>query len=66
MDKAKEALKAELMELYSQSLDEMLAECSEQADFTVLEEQVERLASKALPQTMSTLVEKRGLFPPEL
>lgn len=66
MDKAKEALKAELLEMYSQALDEMLEECPEQADFAVLEEQVEKLAQKTLPGTLSTLAQERGIFPPEL
>ncbi len=66
MTKAKEALKAELLELYSQNLDEMLETCPERADFAVLEEQVEKLAARTLPQTLSTLAKKRGIFPPEL
>jgi hypothetical protein len=66
MNKAKEALKAELLELYSQGLDEMLETCPEQADFAVLEEQVERLAERTLPKTLSTLASERGIFPPEL
>ncbi len=66
MTNAKEALKAELLELYSQGLDEMLADCPEQADFAVLEEQVERLAERTLPTTLSTLAKKRGIFPPGL
>jgi|FLYL01.1.fsa_nt_gi hypothetical protein len=66
MDKAKEALKAELLEMYSQALDEMLEACPAQADFAVLEEQVEKLAQKTLPETLSTLAQERGIFPPEL
>jgi vacuolar-type H+-ATPase subunit E/Vma4 len=66
MNKAKEALKAELLEMYSQALDEMLEGCPEQADFTVLEEQVEKLAQKTLPETLSNLAQERGIFPPEL
>jgi hypothetical protein len=66
MDKAKEALKAELLELYSQALDEMLEDCPEQADFVVLEEQVEKLAQKTLPEALANLAQERGIFPPEL
>jgi phytoene/squalene synthetase len=66
MDQAKRALKAELLELYDQALDEMFSDCPERADFTVLEEQVETLAQKMLPKTLTALVEERGLFPPKL
>jgi hypothetical protein len=66
MKKAKEALKAELLELYSQALNEMLETCPERADFAVLEEQVERLAERTLPKTLSTLATERGIFPPAL
>ena len=66
MNKAKEALKAELLELYSQALDEMLEDCPERADFAVLEAQVEKLARQTLPETLSTLASERGIFPPEL
>ena len=66
MTKAKEALKAELLELYSNALDEMLETCPERADFAVLEAQVEKLAHKTLPETLSNLALKRGIFPPEL
>ena len=66
MNKAKEALKAELLELYSQALDEMLEDCPEQADFAVLEEQVEKLAQKTLPEVLSNLAQERGIFPPKL
>ena len=66
MDKAKEDLKAELLELYSVALDEMLKACPKQADFAVLEAQVEKLASQTLPETLSNLAQERGIFPPEL
>jgi hypothetical protein len=66
MNKAKETLKAELMELYRQALDEMLEDCPEQANFAVLEEQVEKLAQRMLPETLSNLAQERGIFPPEL
>ena len=66
MDKAKEALKAELLELYSQALDEMLETCPEQEDFAVLEERVEQLARQTLPETLSKLAQERGIFPPDL
>jgi len=66
MNKAKEALKAELLGMYSQALDELLEECPEQADFAVLEEQVEKLAQKTLPETLSNLAQERGIFPPKL
>jgi hypothetical protein len=66
MDKAKEALKAELLELYSQALDEMLEACPEQEDFVVLEERVEQLARQTLPKTLSKLAQERGIFPPDL
>lgn len=66
MTKAKESLKAELLELYSGALDEMLETCPEQADFAVLEEQVEKLAERTLPKTLITLAVERGIFPPEL
>ena len=66
MNKAKEALKAELLELYSQALNEMLEACPEQADFAVLEAHVEKLASKTMPETLSNLASTRGIFPPEL
>ena len=66
MDKAKEALKAELLELYSQALDEMLEACPEQEDFAVLEERVEQLARQTLPETLSKLAQERGIFPPDL
>jgi hypothetical protein len=66
MNKAKEALKAELLEYYSQALDEMLQSCPERGDFSELEDQVEILAQKMLPKTLETLVEERGLFPPKL
>ncbi len=66
MNKAKEALKAELLEYYSQALDEMLKACPERGDFTELEDQVETLAQKLLPKTLETLVNERGLFSPKL
>jgi hypothetical protein len=66
MDKAKEALKAELLELYSQALDEMLETCPEQEDFAVLEERVEQLARQTLPETLSKLAQERRIFPPDL
>jgi len=66
MDKAKEALKAELLELYSQALDEMLETCPEQEDFAVLEERVEQLARQTLPETLSKLAQERGIVPPDL
>jgi len=66
MDKAKEALKAELLELYSQALDEMLETCPEQEDFAVLEERVEQLARQTLPETLSKLAQERGISPPDL
>lgn len=56
-------MKAELLELYSQALDEMLGNCPERADFAVLEEQVEQ---RALPETLNKLAQERGLFPPKL
>ena len=55
MTKAKEALKAELLELYSGALDEMLEACPQRADFGELEEQVEKLATRILPKTLSSL-----------
>ena len=66
MNKAKEALKAELLELYSQGLGETLEDCPERADFAVLEAQVEKLARQTLPETLGTLALKRGIFSPEL
>ncbi len=45
-------LKEQLMEHYSQALDGLFADCPEGADFVVLEEQVEKLASKTLPATL--------------
>jgi hypothetical protein len=66
MNKAKEVLKAELLEYYSQALDEMLETCPERGDFTELEDQVETLAQEMLPKTLEALVEERGLFPPKL
>jgi hypothetical protein len=66
MKRAREALKAELLEYYSQALDEMLEACPGRGDFSELEDQVETLAQKMLPKTLETLVEERGLFPPKL
>ncbi len=66
MNKGKEVLKAELLEYYSQALDEMLKACPERGDFTELEDQVEMLARKMLPKTLEALVNERGLFPPKL
>ncbi len=66
MNKAKEALKAELLEYYSQALDEMLEACPERGEFSELEDQVETLAHKMLPKTLEALVSERGLFPPKL
>jgi hypothetical protein len=66
MDKAKEALKAELLELYSQALDEVLEACPEREDFAVLEERVEQLATQTLPETLSRLAQAKGIFPPKL
>lgn len=57
-------LKEQLMEHYSQALDELLVACPEGADFVELEEQVERLASKTLPVTLSTLAAEREISPP--
>ncbi len=51
MNKAKEALKAELLELYSQALDEMLEAYPEQADFAVLEAHVEKHVAYALDRS---------------
>ena len=51
MNKAKEALKAELLELYSQALNEMLEANPEQADFAVLEAHVEKHVAYALDRS---------------
>ena len=63
MNKAEEALKAELLELCSGALDEMLKTCPERADFAVLGAQVEKLVNQTLPKTLSNLAEERGIFP---
>lgn len=57
-------LKEQLMKHYSQALDELFVACPEGADFVVLEEQVEKLASKTLPATLSALAAEREIFPP--
>jgi hypothetical protein len=57
-------LKEQLMEHYSQALDGLFADCPEGADFVVLEEQVEKLASKTLPATLGALAAEREIFPP--
>ncbi len=66
MTKAKEALKAELLELYSGALAEMLAACPKRVGFGELEEQVKKPATRILPKTLSSLAEKRGIFSPEV
>jgi hypothetical protein len=63
MNQAKEALKAELLAFYSQAIEEMLADCPEKADFAMLEDQIEILASKVLPKTLQKLVDERGISP---
>jgi hypothetical protein len=57
-------LKEQLMDHYSQALDELFADCSKDDDFVKFEEQVEKLASKTLPATLSALAAEREIFPP--
>jgi hypothetical protein len=63
--KGKSALKEELLKRYSQALDEMLEESEGIEDFGELEEAVNGLAQKTLPQTLSALQGSKD-FPPEM
>jgi vacuolar-type H+-ATPase subunit E/Vma4 len=63
MRKDKTTLKTELLTKYSEALDELLKECETKEDFRELEEAVEKLAAKALPETLKQVVESKDFFP---
>ena len=50
MKKSQAELKAALVAKYSEAINELLAETEAKEDFRELEEAVERLASKTLPE----------------
>jgi len=66
MTKAEQAVKAELMEVYSQALDELFAENPDRLAFGELEQEIEKLSEKILPETLARINRAKGIFPPEL
>lgn len=56
-------MKEELLKRYSQALDELLEESEGIEDFGELEEAVNGLAQKTLPQTLSALQESKDFSP---
>lgn len=65
MKRTQTELKAALMAQYSEALDELLAKNEEIEDFGELEEAVDALAKRTLPETVSTLQASKD-FSPEL
>jgi hypothetical protein len=65
MKKSQAELKAALLAKYSEALDEMLAETEGTEDFRELEEAVEKLAAKTLPETLKQVAEGKD-FSPEM
>lgn len=63
MRKDKANLKAELLTKYSEALDELLKECETKEDFRELEEAVEKLAQKTLPETLKRVAEGKDFSP---
>jgi hypothetical protein len=65
MKKSRAELKAALLAKYSEALDELLAETEAKEDFRDLEEAVEKLAAKTLPETLKQVAEGKD-FSPEM
>lgn len=65
MKRTQTELKAALMAQYSEAHDELLAKNEEIEDFGELEEAVDALAKRTLPETVSTLQASKD-FSPEL
>ncbi len=65
MTKNRASLKADLLARYSEALDDLLQECERTEDFRELEEAVEKLAQKTLPETLKQVSEAKD-FSPEL
>ncbi len=63
MKKNRAELKAALVAKYSEAIDELLAETEAKEDFRELEEAVERLASKTLPETLKRIAESKDFSP---
>jgi|APDOM4702015248_1054824.scaffolds.fasta_scaffold1461232_1 hypothetical protein len=63
MRKSQVELKAALLAKYSEALDELLAETETKEDFRELEEAVEKLAAKTLPETLKRVAEDKDFSP---
>jgi len=63
MRKSQVELKAALLAKYSEALDELLAETETKEDFRELEEAVEKLAAKTLPETLKRVAEDKDVSP---
>jgi DNA-binding HxlR family transcriptional regulator len=63
MTKDQARLKGELVANYSEALDELLAETEAKEDFRELEEAVEKLAEKTLPETLKRITEGKDFSP---
>ncbi len=63
MKKSQAELKAELVARYSEAIDELLADTERKEDFKELEEAVERLAAKTLPETLKRVAEGKDFSP---
>jgi DNA-binding HxlR family transcriptional regulator len=63
MKKSQGELKAELVAKYSEALDELLGETETKGDFRELEEAVEKLAAKTLPETLKRVAESKDFSP---
>jgi hypothetical protein len=63
MKKSQAEIKAALLANYSEALDELLEETALKEDFRELEEAVEKLAAKTLPETLKRVAESKDFSP---
>jgi hypothetical protein len=63
MKKSQAEIKAALLAKYSEALDELLEETALKEDFRELEEAVEKLAAKTLPETLKRVAEGKDFSP---
>jgi DNA-binding HxlR family transcriptional regulator len=63
MKKSQAEIKAVLLAKYSEALDELLEETALKEDFRELEEAVEKLATKTLPETLKRVAESKVFSP---
>lgn len=63
MKKSQAEIKAALLAKYSEALDELLEETALKEDFRELEEAVEKLAAKTLPETLKRVAESKDFSP---